>query len=226
MRTVKLYGHLGKQFGKLHAYEIRTPAEAIKALRANYPGFDKALLDDNYIGYKVLVGKDNRSETEKLMYPADGEIKIIPIIKGAGGNGSNWGMIALGVVLVAVAIAAPYLAAAYAPAVAGAGAGTAGAAAGGAAGAAGAAAGTAATVANVVNAVGMAVGMSLMMSGIAGLLFSPSAPTAMDAEEQITSTYFNGSVNLTTQGNPVPLIYGKLRVGSQVVSAGLLTYKV
>jgi predicted phage tail protein len=40
-----------------------------------------------------------------------------------------------------------------------------------------------------------------------------------------TASYlFNGPVNTTEQGNPVPVLYGRLIVGSQVVSASVCAY--
>lgn len=198
MRTIKLYGNLGKKFGKVHKYDVRTPAEAVRALIANYPKLEAEILDKKYVGYKIIVGNEDRSEVEALKYPADADIKIIPIIQGAGGN---WGMIVAGIVLIAVAWWNPL------------GWGAVGC--------------TAAELAAGELAIGAmyAVGTALVLGGISNLLFSPTAPTSRDAEEQITSKYFNGPVNLTTQGNPVPLVYGRMRVGSQVISAGLLTYR-
>lgn len=216
MRTVKLYGHLGRQFGKIHKYDVRTPAEAIRALTANYNGFEQALLDKNYVGYKVIVGNELREDKTSLAYPADGDIKIIPIVQGAGGNST--GIIIGAVLIIAAIVTFQYE---FIPvAVEGA------AAAEGAAVAAEVSLATYSSVAAYAAQAALVVGASLVMSGIANLLFSPTTPQARDAEDQYTSSYFNGAVNLTAQGNPVPLVYGRLRVGSQVVSAGLLTYRI
>lgn len=217
IRTVKLYGHLGKKFGKLHTYDIRTPAEAVRALMANNPGFEKELLNKDVEGYKVIVG-DTVYTKDMVIYPADDTIKIVPIVQGAGGD-NNIGMIIAGVVLIAAAVILQQYE--FIPAI-----GTEMVA--GAAVAEGTlvSAATYSTVAAYAATGMMAVGSALVLSGISGLLFSPTTPAARDGEEQITSTYFNGAVNLTTQGNPVPLIYGRARIGSQVVSAAMLTYKV
>lgn len=68
-------------------------------------------------------------------------------------------------------------------------------------------------------------GVSMAVSGVATLLFSSSASRATNdeitGETNLTSYAFNGPVNTTAQGNPVPIIYGRVRVGSQVVSAGV-----
>jgi predicted phage tail protein len=54
MRTVLLYGHLGQQFGRRHRFDIATPAEALRALKANHAGFEQALLAHGG-GYHILA---------------------------------------------------------------------------------------------------------------------------------------------------------------------------
>jgi len=66
------------------------------------------------------------------------------------------------------------------------------------------------------------IGMSLILSGVSQLLFPPpKAPVSQERPENRPSFIFNGAVNTTRQGNPVPLCYGRMIVGSQVISAGL-----
>jgi len=48
-------------------------------------------------------------------------------------------------------------------------------------------------------------------------------PSANDRQDQKTSFVFDGPVNVTEQGHPVPLVYGQVRTGSVVVSAGIET---
>ncbi|MNL81044.1 Bacteriophage lambda tail assembly protein I [compost metagenome] len=45
--------------------------------------------------------------------------------------------------------------------------------------------------------------------------------SAADGPENGASYNFNGPVNTTAQGNPVPLLYGRMIVGSSVISAGI-----
>lgn len=70
-----------------------------------------------------------------------------------------------------------------------------------------------------------AMGANLAISGVSTLLFSTTAAQAsneeMTGETNLTSYSFNGPVNTTAQGNPVPVLYGWMRVGSQVISAGV-----
>lgn len=45
--------------------------------------------------------------------------------------------------------------------------------------------------------------------------------SAKDSAENKPSYNFNGAVNTTAQGNPVPLGYGRMIIGSAVISAGI-----
>lgn len=71
----------------------------------------------------------------------------------------------------------------------------------------------------------MKTGISLGLSGVCSMLFS-SSTNLIDSKDSIgetaTSSYeFSGPVNTTAQGNPVPILYGRLMVGSQVISASI-----
>ena len=67
-------------------------------------------------------------------------------------------------------------------------------------------------------------GLSLVMGGVAGLLApSPKTPEPKEADTNKPSYIFNGAVNTTAQGHPVPIGYGRLIVGSAVISAGIST---
>lgn len=69
------------------------------------------------------------------------------------------------------------------------------------------------------------MGASMVLGGVIELL-SPVPKTnddPMESAENTPSYNFNGPVNTTAQGHPVPLAYGRLRVGSAVISAGMTT---
>lgn len=61
------------------------------------------------------------------------------------------------------------------------------------------------------------MGISLALGGIAQMV-SPHQTTASN----LASYNFSGAENTTSQGGPVPLLYGRMRVGSTVISEGLL----
>lgn len=39
MKTIKLYGELGRKFGKIFRFDVKTPREAVRALSAQIKGF-------------------------------------------------------------------------------------------------------------------------------------------------------------------------------------------
>lgn len=68
------------------------------------------------------------------------------------------------------------------------------------------------------------MGVSLIIGGVIELLTPrPHKDDNKDQSERKdkTSYYFDGPVNTTGQGIPVPLIYGRVRCGSHVVSAAI-----
>lgn len=73
----------------------------------------------------------------------------------------------------------------------------------------------------VAGAAVMAFGASLALSGLAELLSPRAAATATpEKADNEPSLAFDGAVNTMGQGGPVPLGYGHMRVGSQVISVG------
>lgn len=67
-------------------------------------------------------------------------------------------------------------------------------------------------------------GIGMMAAGVAMMLVpSLKAPSPNENATNKPSQVFDGPVNVTTPGNPVPILYGELEVGSVVVSAGIYT---
>jgi predicted phage tail protein len=88
LRKVKLYGELGKRYGKEFTLDVNSPRDAIRLLSANFPDLPKYLYDHSEPGYHVIVGENSVGEKE-LLNPAFGsqEIKIIPVVMGSGDDG-------------------------------------------------------------------------------------------------------------------------------------------
>lgn len=105
LRKVKLYGKLRK-FGNEFYLAVKTPAEAIKALCVQLPGFEKFLAESkkNNLEYAVFNGKKNIGE-EELQFDGTGDIRIAPIISGSKRNGLFQTII--GVALVAASFFVP-----------------------------------------------------------------------------------------------------------------------
>ena len=217
MKVVKVYGALRKRLGQCRfEFDVATPAQAIKALCVNFPGLEKWLIDSERdgIGYRVAVSKEKATEENvaPLLMPfSDKEVfSITPVVTGAGrGTGS----ILLGAALIAVAIAAP-------------GAGFALSAGGFT---------TTGAAATLVAAPGFAlasslavaagnIGIALVLTGVAQALSPQPEPSSMENGRdaaQLESFSITNVVNTSRQGLPVPIAYGRVFVGSAVLSSGL-----
>lgn len=101
LKTIKLYGILAKKFGKQFKLDVANTREAIRALSAQIPGFEKFMLHahEHGLGFAVYQGKHNISEYEIDMSTDAAVIKIVPKVIGAGGDNGVL-QVVLGVVLV------------------------------------------------------------------------------------------------------------------------------
>ncbi|AUT62877.1 tail assembly protein [Paraburkholderia terrae] len=70
----------------------------------------------------------------------------------------------------------------------------------------------------------ISIGLSLALSGVSQLIAprASASATPENAENQ-PSLAFDGAVNTTGQGGPVPLGYGHVLIGSQIISVGFST---
>ena len=93
LREVRLYGRLGREFGRVFRLAVATPAEAVQALRAVLPGFERALLGPGgRAAYHVLVGRGEArrdlGEADLVAPVAAAEpIRLVPVIEGAKRQG-------------------------------------------------------------------------------------------------------------------------------------------
>jgi predicted phage tail protein len=68
------------------------------------------------------------------------------------------------------------------------------------------------------------IGISMVLGGVSQLIAgTPKSAAPAERANNAPSYAFNGAVNTTGQGNPVPILIGRLRVGSQVISTGIST---
>lgn len=65
-------------------------------------------------------------------------------------------------------------------------------------------------------------GIAMIAGGAVQLLSPTTKPRSSDNGSGQGSYIFSGAVNTTAQGNPVPVLYGEMIVGSAVISAGLV----
>lgn len=201
LRKVKLYGPLADFIVERGGQEtmeadISTPAEAVRFLVANWPELHSHMADQYYTvstgGYEI--------EAEELHYPASKEVKIIPIIGGAGGNTTR---MLIGAALIATAI--------FMPASAGAFAGI-------------KAAGGLAKAGWVAKSLA-AMGGGLLLGGIADML-TPTPKNPEYEQDPKLSYSFGGVQNTSRAGTPVPIVYGEIFTGSVIISAAIDTEQV
>lgn len=108
LKTIKLYGILAKKFGKEFHLAVDNTREAMRALSVQVQGFEHFMLHAHEQGLEFAVFQDdqNISETELDMSTSAKVIKVVPKVKGAGGDGVLQTI--LGAVMVVVGGVAMY----------------------------------------------------------------------------------------------------------------------
>lgn len=92
LREVRLYGELGRRFGRVHQLAVESAREAVQALSVVVPGFERYLREHSAPGYHVFVGKRARGHDlaeKQLDHPvgAADPIMLVPAIAGAKRQG-------------------------------------------------------------------------------------------------------------------------------------------
>ena len=201
-RNIYLEGDLGSKFGTHMSLNAPTVADAMKLIEVNNDDFRGYLIDahEKGVGFHIDVAGEEIEYDEELLLPLyEGDITITPVPSGAKGGG---GKILAAILLIALVVV------------------TAGAAAPGAGlfGSQTVIAGTGFLGSSIqltyLGYATLGVAASLAMSGLAEMM---APDPATDADQQ-SSYLFNGSEKNVIEGDPVPVLYGKLRVPGQAVS--------
>ena len=210
MKVIKVYGALRERLGQCRfELNVATPAQAIKALCVNFPGLDKWLIDSEQDGvaYRVRVGKQEATADDPsllgLPWSEREVFSITPVVAGAGGG---FGRFIFGGLLIGASFLFP-------------GAGLFGSSAFGVFGPlAPSTIGALTTVGTALSA----VGAGLVLTGVSQII-SPTPPSGLELKEanRIQNFSFSGITNTSQQGLAVPIAYGRLFVGSAVISSGL-----
>ena len=201
LRKIKLYGELAKFIGeKTLEAEVNNAAQAIRFLVVNFPKLEKHMADRYY---RVIADEWEIDEKE-LHYPTGvSDIKIVPMVGGAGGN---TGRILLGAALIGASFMFP-------------GAGIFGKA--GAELTGGVVTGTMAKIGTITSV----IGASLVLNGIATML-APVETIPEENQDPRRSFNFSGIQNTSRAGVAVPVIYGRTMTGSVVISANITNEQV
>jgi predicted phage tail protein len=196
LRTIRIYGRLAK-FLKRRKFEaeVSSAAEAVRFLLANFPQLERHMADQHY---RVSVGSYDLAESELHDPAGQQDIKIVPVVAGAGAVGR----IIAGVALIGLSIL------------------TAGATIG--------LLGLAAPLAISPILVGIGAslvlgGVAQLLTPVPRLPQGAANNTDQDPRKSYS---FSGIQNTSRQGLPVPIVYGETLVGSVVISAGVDTVQV
>ena len=209
MQTVRLLDDLGERYGSTHEYHnLRTPAEAIKLLCINTPELMEELAEahEHGVGYRIIQAGEELDIDDLHLPIGSNDLILVPVVVGSGGS---VGRIIVGVVLVAAAFF------------------TGGATIG--------LLGLAAPIA--VSGVLGTIGASLILGGIADLISpQPVIPkpgnnrlaesTNTDGPQSIVrgadgkqSYAYTGAANTVGVGAVIPVAYGEVLIGSNLLSA-------
>lgn len=196
MTKVIIHGELGLKYGKEHNFKLNKLSEIASAMEANYPGFRHHLMMNLKKGLDYnMIDLDNKNKNYQNAeeFLKEKAPKEIHIVPCIAGSGLI--AAAIGAVVSFVSAAATIVA--------------------GLAGAIGGFLGSGSFLAN------LAIG--LIIQGVMSLLFPVELPKEQKPESKIdTSSYiFTSLDNNAIQGFPIPLLYGELRVGSNIIGTSV-----
>ena len=220
MTNITLHGEIAEYVGRENwNLKVNSIKEAMRAIQVLSKGkLLKYLIGaaEGSVEYKILVNKREMMMAEDLSLERPESIfnselvmtnekletlDIVPIIKGAGGgsgNNTTKGVLALvlAVVLIATGVFAP----------------------------AGFGIGLGATASATLATALVAAGIGLAVTGVTLLMMSPPKFDdfrKIDGGGGKPSYLFDGPSNVLGEGGPVPVGYGRMKIGSQVVEISM-----
>ena len=195
--SVYLQGELGERFGSKFVVNTNNYADIFKCINANRPDF------------LPYVRKCHQEDINFMVETEDGSIDqtdlIVPICKGdvtislvPAGSKSGIGKILAAIAIVIIIMYNPGLFAAV--------------------GAEGAVATNFALGLNTYGAIAASMAINLAMTGIQQLM----APDPAVDQDAPTNYLFSGGANNAVEGDPVPILYGELRVPGRPIAVDIL----
>jgi len=216
-RNVYLEGEMGARFGKEFQMAADSFTDVFRCLKCNFDGFMPYLQEchEKNIGFILEVeGKPIKSEAEALLLYKEGDMIITPVPAGSkSGPGKILAAIAVTVMTagMAAAMMGPGALIAGTTGNAALAAGTFGSAFG-SIGAFQASLGLAMSTSLGQLAIGL--GVNLALGGIQQMM----APDPSTDNQQDESYIFQGAKQNIAEGDPVPVLYGELRIPGRTVS--------
>ncbi|KUQ06426.1 tail assembly protein [Klebsiella aerogenes] len=191
MTKIVISGVLGKHFGKVHYRLVRNTKEAIRALCCTIDGFERYLNESEQKGLTYAVFKNDKNIGEDDLAFPISGEEIRIIPVLIGSKKAGMLQTIFGAVLAAVGVVV----------------------------------GVMTSWTGVGGAIGTAMvsaGVGMMAGGVIQMLSPQPAGLASKQSDDNKASYAFGSVtNTASQGYPVPLLYGKRRIGGAIISAGI-----
>jgi len=199
-RSVYLQGELGEKFGNKFIVSTNNYADIFKCINANRPEFlpyvRNCAQDD--IGF-IVETADGTIDEEDLLTPlskGDVTISLVP-----AGSKSGIGKILAAIAIVIIIVSNPAIFGAVAEGAA-----------------AGATAGNFALGLNTFGQIAASMALNLALTGIQQLM----APDPAVDQDAPTNYLFSGGANNAVEGDPIPLLYGELRVPGRPIAVDIL----
>jgi predicted phage tail protein len=201
MRNIYLEGELGDRYGRELTANVDSVRDAFRLIEANYPDFKTYLVGchEKDIGFTVEVAGKAIEKEEDLIFPIQsGDIVISPIPAGSKSGGAKI-LAAIAIIILTAGAGAVWAAGGIQ-------------ALGGGLGAL--QAGFAAAMTTKLGLLAVSLSLSLAMTGIQQLM----APDPATDSDEPSSYMFNGSEQNVIEGDPVPILYGELRVPGRPIA--------
>jgi predicted phage tail protein len=198
--SVYLQGELGERFGNKFIVNTCNYAEVFKCINANRPDFLPYVRNchEQDINFIVETEDGTIDHTDALTPLAKGDITISLV---PAGSKSGFGKILAAIAIIAFLVFNPLALAGGGNLITAAMAGT-----------LGSAAGTFAVLA------GVQLATSLAIAGIQQIM----APDPAVDQDAPTNYLFSGGANNAVEGDPIPILYGELRVPGRPISVDIL----
>lgn len=202
MTQVILHGILAKEFRKTFSLAVKSPKEVFDAISCSHSNFRNRLVElaNQGIHFTLLINGKKMISMEELSIASDNQkIDIVPLVCGAGKTGMIIAVIAVGILTAGAgaAIGAGMLGAAFFGSAAG-----------------------------MVGSTLTGLGVGIAMMGIQmALAPKPKMDRPSSTVNSAKSSFiFSSKANVAEQGIPVPVGYGRLRVGSAVIQSTIKSY--
>lgn len=103
MKTLHLYGRLKEQYGETFELDVVTPAEAVRALCVQLPGFEEEIRSGSWHILRGPLEAQDSLDEEGLLFSlgGDDQVHLLPAVAGANSGALS---VVVGAVLVAVGV--------------------------------------------------------------------------------------------------------------------------